>query len=138
MTTETLDAADEKLRQMGHTEIKLDWLQKIAKELQACQTLGLKITRLWNNQADWAPKVFGTGSEAAKRALAHMREEIGEIEAAPTDVFEYADFLLLLLHTAQCNGVSLDGIIDAAVTKNERNRNAKWHMTELGYFKRVK
>jgi hypothetical protein len=71
-------------------------------------------------------------------ALEHLKDEIKEIEAEPTDAIEYADALGLLLEAACRSGVSVENILEAFRDKIQVNKVRKWVKLENGSYKHVK
>ena len=69
----------------------------------------------------WANETFPGSTLDAK--LAHLRQEIDEIEAEPGDGSEYADCLLILLHAAGANGIDL---FAEAQKKHQVNLSRTW------------
>lgn len=60
----------------------------------------------------WANRTFpGAGLVSS---FTRLREELDEINAAPSDDLEWADALMIFLHRAKGYGVSMSSLLDAA------------------------
>lgn len=81
----------------------------------------------------WQRRTFP--NESIGSILAHLREELKELEDAPGDAHEQADVLLLLIALADRTGVDL---VEAAKDKLEICKRRKWAMHPAGYAKSVK
>lgn len=79
---------------------------------------------LQDDIAAWASKQFPHQTPHSK--LEHMRSEIEELDADPTDLGEYADCFMLLIDTARLAGYNMSDIFDAVGAKLEINRQRKW------------
>ena len=58
--------------------------------------------------------------------LAHIRKELAEIEADPTDATEWADLIILALDGAARAGIGPESMIEAILAKHERNKSRTW------------
>ena len=58
--------------------------------------------------------------------IAHIRKELIEIEAEPTDVTEWIDVAILALDGAWRSGHSPQEVTEALLAKLERNRLREW------------
>jgi hypothetical protein len=76
-------------------------------------------------QRAFSLKAFGPGPRTAG-ILDHIRKELAEIEAAPTDLDEWADVVILALDGAWREGHEPQAIIDAVLAKQERNERRRW------------
>ena len=76
-------------------------------------------------QRDWSAKTFGPG-ERSQGVVDHIRKELNEIEAAPFDLTEWIDVVILALDGAWRAGHSPDEIIAALVAKQAKNEGRKW------------
>jgi len=72
----------------------------------------------------WAEDTF-PGSHIGSR-MAHLRDELNEVESNPGDSFEWADVLLLFMHAAVQAGHSMTGILSAARAKHKINLERVW------------
>lgn len=71
-------------------------------------------------QEEWSGKTFGHGVRT-KGITAHIRKELLEIEAAPHDVEEWIDVVILALDGAWRAGYSPEQIEQALETKQAKN-----------------
>ena len=76
-------------------------------------------------QREWSSKTFGPGPRTAG-LVDHIRKELCEIEADPTDVSEWIDVTILALDGAWRAGYSPDDIIAALVAKQTKNEGRVW------------
>lgn len=76
-------------------------------------------------QREFSRRTFGPGNRAAG-VIAHIRKELSEVEANPTDVFEWVDVILLALDGAWRAGHSPEIIANAIIIKQERNEGRRW------------
>ena len=58
--------------------------------------------------------------------FAHLRKELDELEADPSDIVEYADCYMLLIDIAGKNNIRLSDIHRAAGEKLEVNKKRDW------------
>lgn len=76
-------------------------------------------------QREFSTRTFGPGPRTAG-VIDHIRKELREIEAAPTDLDEWADVLILAFDGAWRAGHEPQAIIDAVVAKQARNEARTW------------
>lgn len=76
-------------------------------------------------QREWSERTFGPGSRH-KGVVDHIRKELLEIEAAPDDITEWIDVVILALDGAWRAGASPDAIISALVAKQSKNEARTW------------
>lgn len=76
-------------------------------------------------QRAWSSETFGPHQRTAG-VLDHIRKELVEIEANPTDVTEWADVVILALDGAWRAGHEPLDILTAIVAKQERNERRQW------------
>lgn len=76
-------------------------------------------------QREWSAKTFGPGSRA-KGLTDHIRKELAEIEAEPTDLTEWIDVVILALDGAWRSGATPEQIIAALVAKQVTNEGRQW------------
>ena len=69
-------------------------------------------------------ETFGESTVASK--MAHLREELDEVVAAPDDRMEWADCMILLLDAARRAGLSMDDLHQAIEDKMEINLKREW------------
>lgn len=76
-------------------------------------------------QREFSNKTFGPGKRTFG-VLEHIRKELLEIEADPTDVYEWVDVIILAFDGAWRAGWEPQEIIDAIVGKQARNEARTW------------
>lgn len=76
-------------------------------------------------QREWSERTFGPGARTAG-VLDHIRKELAEIEAEPTDTSEWIDVVILALDGAWRAGASPEQIIAALQAKQTKNENRVW------------
>ena len=76
-------------------------------------------------QRVWSDKTFGPGYRA-KGVVDHIRKELIEIEAAPTDLEEWIDVVILALDGAWRAGYSPAEIIAQLDAKQSKNEARDW------------
>lgn len=83
-------------------------------------------------QREFSKRTFGPGARTAG-VCDHIRKELVEVEANPSDVTEWADVILLALDGAWRAGFTpgqIAAAIDAKQTKNERRTWPDWRTTD--------
>lgn len=89
--------------------------------------LGIALTDLADQHAAWSQETFGSDKERGPEGpLKHMRKEIEEVLANPTDLQEYADLLLLLLDASRRAGIGPYSLIRAGQAKLKINKERTW------------
>lgn len=81
-----------------------------------------------HRQRDFSARTFGPGARTAG-VCDHIRRELAEIEAAPADITEWVDVILLALDGAWRSGAQPEEIaaaVEAKQTKNERRDWPDW------------
>jgi len=76
-------------------------------------------------QRNWSGATFGPGSRA-QGLVDHIRKELTEIEADPTDLKEWIDVAILALDGAWRSGAQPQEIIAALVAKQTKNEGRLW------------
>jgi hypothetical protein len=76
-------------------------------------------------QREFSALTFGPGTRTAG-VIDHIRKELREIEAAPDDISEWIDVVILALDGAWRAGFTPEGIIRALVEKQARNEARNW------------
>lgn len=76
-------------------------------------------------QREWSEKTFGPGMRT-KGIIDHIRKELLEIEAAPDDITEWIDVVILALDGAWRTGASPEEIIIRLTVKQARNEARSW------------
>lgn len=77
------------------------------------------------NQIEWSTKTFGP-EPRLKPLIEHIRLELQEIEAAPEDLEEWVDVIILALDGAWRAGHSPREIIAAIKAKQRKNEEREW------------
>lgn len=77
------------------------------------------------HQREWSTQTFGPGSRTLG-VLDHIRKELAEIEADPTDLAEWVDVIILAFDGAWRAGWEPQQIIDAIKAKQAKNEARKW------------
>jgi hypothetical protein len=77
------------------------------------------------HQREWSTETFGPGARLLG-VLDHIRKELAEIEADPTDVGEWVDVIILAFDGAWRAGWEPQQILDAIAAKQERNEARTW------------
>lgn len=89
--------------------------------------MGIVLDELARDQAEWSQATFGADTERGPLgALRHLEKEAREAQAAPSDVTEYADCLILLLDASRRAGFTPMELIAAARDKMRVNRSRAW------------
>jgi hypothetical protein len=76
-------------------------------------------------QRDFSLKTFGPG-DRLQGVLAHVRKELTEIEATPTDITEWIDAILLLSDGCYRQGFTPEQMAAALKTKFAKNQARQW------------
>jgi hypothetical protein len=74
---------------------------------------------------EWSLATFGPGARLGG-VLAHIRKELREIEANPSDVMEWGDVIILALDGAWRAGWEPDQIVAALIAKQQQNIARRW------------
>lgn len=77
------------------------------------------------NQREWSTKTFGPGRRTLG-IINHIRKELAEIEADPTDLTEWADVIILGFDGAWRAGWEPQQILDAIINKQAKNETRTW------------
>lgn len=87
-----------------------------------------------HRQREFSLRTFGPG-ELTATVLDHIRKELKEIEAAPGDLYEWIDVVLLALDGACRAGFTPEQVaqaLDAKLTSNESRKWPEWRTVEPG------
>lgn len=76
-------------------------------------------------QIEWSARTFGPGDRTVG-VVAHIRKELAEIEAAPGDVMEWIDVVILAIDGAWRAGHSPEAIAAALREKQAINEDRRW------------
>ena len=77
------------------------------------------------HQREWSTRTFGPGART-KGVLDHIRKELLEVEADPTDLSEWVDVIILAFDGALRAGHDPLWIIRGIKTKQARNEARTW------------
>ena len=79
-----------------------------------------------DDKTEWSLRTFGPG-QRTEGVIDHIRKELREIAAAPTDVSEWVDVIILAMDGAM-RSAGADGATLAAalVAKMNKNKARKW------------
>ena len=75
-------------------------------------------------QAEWSERTFGPGTRT-QGVIHHIRKELREIEAAPGDLTEWIDVVLLALDGAWRSGASPNEIVSALARQTGQKRKPR-------------
>ncbi len=78
-----------------------------------------------NRTKDFSEKTFGPGYRY-RGILDHIKKEIKEIEADPSDLEEWVDIIILAFDGAWRSGADPQDIIDMIYYKQEKNEKRNW------------
>lgn len=76
-------------------------------------------------QCAWSERTFGPGERTAG-VVDHIRKELDEVLANPTDLSEWIDVVILALDGAWRIGATPEQIIAALVAKQTKNEGRQW------------
>ena len=76
-------------------------------------------------QIAFSGRTFGPGSRAGG-IVAHITKELDEIKAAPGDLAEWVDVILLALDGAWRTGASPEAVVTALAAKQAKNETRSW------------
>jgi len=76
-------------------------------------------------QREWSERTFGPAKRTSG-VVEHIRKELREIEAAPDDLEEWIDVVILALDGAWRHGGSPEQIIDKLAEKQAKNESRTW------------
>jgi len=74
---------------------------------------------------EWSESTFGKDTRY-KGILSHIRKELEELEAAPYDLLEWIDVIILAVDGAWRQGYTTDEIITALQLKQQINFSRQW------------
>ncbi|MDP3909436.1 MAG: DUF550 domain-containing protein [Gemmatimonadales bacterium] len=120
---EAADAGDARVRPLcaGHSEGNF----LLCPMCDAAFENDEDLTMILYRQIDFSSRAFGPGSRALG-IVAHIRKELREIEAAPSDLEEWIDVALLALDGAWRSGASPEEVCRALVAKIAKNEARTW------------
>lgn len=113
--------SDEKSKLVKDIEAVESAMADVAKaEAHSLHRPGSALVSYIQRQEEWSAKTFGNGVRT-KGITAHIRKELLEIEAAPHDVEEWTDVVILALDGAWRAGYSPEQIVAALEAKQAKN-----------------
>ncbi|MBU4213950.1 MAG: DUF550 domain-containing protein [Actinobacteria bacterium] len=77
------------------------------------------------HQRTWSLATFGPGPRT-DGVLDHITKEVDEVRAAPDDLAEWADLIILAFDGAQRTGADPQAILDAVAAKQALNERRTW------------
>lgn len=77
------------------------------------------------HQRTWSLATFGPGPRT-DGVLDHITKEVEEVRAAPGDLSEWADLIILAFDGAQRTGADPQAILDAVAAKQALNERRTW------------
>lgn len=83
------------------------------------------LTRHLKRQIEFSTNAFGPG-DRAKAVVDHIRKELREVEANPSDLEEWIDVAMLALDGAWRAGYSPEQVSKALESKLTKNENRNW------------
>jgi hypothetical protein len=86
----------------------------------------VSLFRLLAEQISWSGRTFGTGRRT-KGICEHIRRELTEIEAAPDDLSEWVDVMILAMDGAWRTGHTAGEIVQALAQKMRINQERVWN-----------
>lgn len=102
-----------------------DRYQQEARDARAALKARFDLVGYIARQKAFSERTFGPGART-KGVIDHIRKELREIEADPSDVKEWADVIILALDGAWRAGWEPQAIVDAIAAKQARNEKRKW------------
>ena len=86
--------------------------------------------------AEWSKNTFKNSSILSN--IAHLRDEIDEIEEFPDNIEEWADVIILYMNAAYLSGHLMNDILVAVHKKFEKNKSRSWgEPDERGVVKHI-
>ena len=80
--------------------------------------------KVQNDIWEWAKNTFPRSK--TENHLNHLLKEVQELKEDSRDILEYADCLIILLHVARSNGITVDMLNDAVKIKMDINKKRNW------------
>ncbi|MHB8226259.1 dATP/dGTP pyrophosphohydrolase domain-containing protein [Acidithiobacillus sp.] len=107
---------------------RVDRIAKILADAKAeanLQTQSFDLVAHLHRQRDFSLRTFGPG-DCAARLLDHIRKELLEIEASPTDITEWVDVVMMALDGAWRAGYMPEAVAQAIADKQGVNEARQW------------
>lgn len=83
------------------------------------------LLEILQSQMEWSADTFGP-IERKHGVVDHIRKELLEIEADPSDLMEWIDVIILAMDGAWRTGATPSGICEALLRKQAVNRRREW------------
>lgn len=115
------DWADESIAPAGTVREAQKMIEAIKDVTGPC----FDLVRHLHRQRDFSYRTFGPGPRV-KGVIEHIRKELIEIEAAPLELEEWVDVILLALDGAWRAGYTPEAIADGIESKQARNEARAW------------
>lgn len=96
-----------------------------ARRDDAAPTAGVIDVAHLERQRQWSKATFGPG-DRLDGVIEHIKKELAEVKANPSDVIEWADVLILAFDGAWRSGHEPQDVIDAIKAKQARNERRTW------------
>lgn len=87
--------------------------------------MGFDLVSHLERQREFSRKTFGPGART-QGVLDHIRKELTEIEANPSDIMEWVDVIILAFDGAWRAGWEPEAIVAAIVAKQAKNEMRTW------------
>jgi Protein of unknown function (DUF550) len=110
---------------LGNNHVLLCRVKHIGVTETVTRTSGFDLVAHLYRQRDFSARTFGPGART-EGVLNHIRKELVEVEAAPSDVTEWADLVLLSLDGAWRAGHTPEAIAQAIQDKQGVNEQRVW------------
>lgn len=105
---------------LGEAIAEIDRMWQRERELVADGLIEY-LTRQW----EWSKRTFGPGKRTAG-IVQHIRKELVEIEAKPTDLSEWCDVIILVMDGFWRHGGLAEGLMPALLAKQAKNFARTW------------
>ncbi|MGS1093073.1 dATP/dGTP pyrophosphohydrolase domain-containing protein [Aquamicrobium terrae] len=99
--------------------------QQLARDARTTLKTRFDLVTHLERQREFSLKTFGPGTRAAG-VVDHIRKELREIEADPTEVEEWIDVIILAFDGAWRAGYEPAQIVKAIVAKQAKNEKRRW------------
>lgn len=128
-----VDPRDAEIERLKHENLRLcgrladlQYRFELATECLASDgEEGMDLIAHLTRQREWSAQTFGPGLRT-KGICEHIRKELAEIEAAPSDISEWVDVIILGFDGALRTGADPETIVAAWRAKQARNEARQW------------
>ncbi|KKN89999.1 hypothetical protein LCGC14_0231110 [marine sediment metagenome] len=100
-------------------------LEAAKENTQPWEVASFDLVAFLQRHGAFAEAKFGPGRRTTE-ITNHIRKELAEIEAAPTDLVEWIDVILLALDGARRVGHTPEDVVSALVAKQVTNEGREW------------